>query len=318
MSPSLKLRTSPDFYHFVGSIRNSNVPTTKIEGTTPRRFKMDDVPACVSSLFLLLSPGYLILSIAAILSRDVALLRTFSSHGKMKQKLRVWWSVDVPKQYFTFFYIAGILSAANTFYSTRNTCSSTQWLLVVHLFRRLYECLFVHKFRPESEMHVAGFVLGIGHYLILPLVFLRRSNPSESSIVRTTCCVWNLWMQFEQYMHHKILADTRQGSTNPSSYSLPPNRRWFRWSLCPHYLAEILIYASWAILLAQQEDYPIATMASLEGASYERVFHFFAAQRHWFLLFWVYVNLTVSAFNNRDWYVHRFPKLIKPALFPLL
>lgn len=276
---------------------------------------MDSLPTFVSYLIVLLSPAYVILSITAALSRRVELLRALAAHGKTREEWHSWWSIYVPKSYFTYFYVVGLLSAASIFRSTTKI-SWTQWSLVLHLCRRLYECLYVHNFRPGSEMHVAGFILGIGHYLVLPLVFLKSAPRSETTFLNMTCFAGNFWMQYEQHIHHKILANTRKGSSNKSAYSLPPNFRWFRWSLCPHYFAEILIYTFWAILLSQLDDFPLGTMTFfLKTSYYENALHLAATQRHWFLLMWVMVNLTVSALNNHDWYVQHYPKMTKAALF---
>lgn len=280
---------------------------------------MDDGCASISVILGLLSPAYVLLSLVAILSRRISILKTLASHGKTKEKSQVWWSWNVPKRYFTWFYVVGLLSATTIFLSTTKwPLSLTQTTLYIHLFRRLYECLFVHKFRPESEMHIAGCILGIGHYVALPLVFTRGSTQPELSFLYIICFVWNLWMQWEQHMHHKILADMRLGSSaNRPAYGLPPNRRWFRYCLCPHYLAEILIYTSWAVLLTQQEDWLLTSFDLSDGVANQSILRFGIAQRHWFLLLWVSVNLTVSSLNSRQWYIQKFPNLITmPALFP--
>lgn len=278
-----------------------------------------ELRALMALLIVLVSPAYVLLSLVAILSRRICFLKTLASHGKTKEKSQVWWSWNVPKRYFTRFYVIGLISATIIFHTTTKwPLSLTQTTLYVHLCRRLLECLFIHKFRAESEMHVAGFMLGIGHYVALPLVFVRRiSTQQELSFLCTVCLLWNFWMQWEQYVHHKILADMRQGlTTNRPAYGLPPTRRWFRFCLCPHYLAEILIYASWAALLSQQEDLPFFSFDISEGVTYQRILQFGIAQRQWFLLVWVSVNLTVSALNSRTWYIQKFPNLVKPGLFP--
>jgi 3-oxo-5-alpha-steroid 4-dehydrogenase 3 len=245
---------------------------------------MNDFGGLISLFMVLLSPVYVLLSLVAILSRRIRFLKTLASHGKTKEQSRVSWSWNVPKRYFTWFYIIGLMAATTIFYNTTKwPLSLTQTTLFIHLFRRLYECLFVHKFGRESEMHVAGCILGIGHYVALPLVFTRIPTQSELSFFFIICFLWNFWMQWEQHIHHKILADMRQGpeSTNRAAYGLPPNRRWFRFCLCPHYLAEILIYVSWAVLLAQQEDWPLSSsLIGKEGAAYQSILRFGLAQRH--------------------------------------
>ena len=47
------------------------------------------------------------------------------------------------------------------------------FLLIIHLLRRLYECIFIQQHHKESSrMNIAGYALGVGYYLVLPLVFL--------------------------------------------------------------------------------------------------------------------------------------------------
>jgi len=137
------------------------------------------------------------------------------------------------------------------------------------------------------------------------------------------------WLQYEQYLHHTILANIRRDAfTNKNHYDkrcmhqeqnyyLPPHRRWFRLVLSPHYLAEILLYLSFAIILE------IATTPSAvhDGFSCKNVdgnnkdatdiFHLEIVikllsagirYRHWMLFLWVATNLTVSAMNSYDWY----------------
>jgi hypothetical protein len=172
-------------------------------------------------------------------------------------------------------------------------------------------------------MHLAGYLLGIGHYGILPLVFVGRTPGSAPFSIDILCCMGNIWMQYEQHMHHKILADLRPFDPAPkdqhATYELPPKQRWFRWSLSPHYLAEILLYASWAVMLTFQPARPLE-MSLLNrlplAPSLFRTLELLSTQRHWFLFFWVMINLSVSSLNNRDWYHQRFPELSRAALLP--
>jgi hypothetical protein len=213
-------------------------------------------------------------------------------------------------------------------------------------------------------MHIAGYALGVGHYMVLPLVFLDIDPTNSSVVVGSTSdsdvqdenhsfcsgsiysatkmtammvififgviCI-NLWLQYEQRMHHVILADIRRVAVDDEAkdkdednlrqsqhYSLPPYRRWFRYVLCPHYLAEMLLYLSFAILLeipasaAVQNNYVCKNMIN---NNFEDFFFFenmngslFVGRRyrHWMLFVWVAVNLTVSAMNSYDWYNSRY------------
>ena len=278
-----------------------------------------------SSALAMLAPIYILLSIAAILSRYNSLLKSLASHGKTRRSSSYdWLEFQIPKRCFAHFYVLGLLSAASIFSLSREVhfLLSSQWLLFAHLFRRVYECWYIHQFRPQSKMHLAGYLLGIGHYGILPLVFVGRIRGSVPFAIEVICCLANLWMQYEQHMHHKILANLRPSSSpakDPVSYRLPPKQRWFRWSLSPHYLAEIILYLSWAVLLSFQPARPVdisQLSTFLPWATRSGVLEFLATQRHWFLFFWVMTNLSVSSLTNRDWYFQKFPELSQSALFP--
>jgi hypothetical protein len=185
----------------------------------------------------------------------------------------------------------------------------------------------------------------------------------------------NIWFQYEQYKHHVILAnlrtrpcrrddqtmDNKKQTTNDNNHnhndddhinkhnlttinsgtihSLPPKQRWFRWILCPHYLAEILLYVTWAVMMECQyynngHDgdncrntmmlLPIMevifkrntidwrttattttttrTVGLLGFTSLQSILSMGQRIRHWMLLLWVVTNLAVSARNNYDWY----------------
>jgi hypothetical protein len=280
-----------------------------------------------SSALVMLAPIYILLSIAAILSRYNRLLKSLASHGKTRHSSSYrWLDFQLPKRYFAHFYVTGLLSATWIFYLMGEIqfLLSSQWLLFAHLCRRVYECWYIHQFRPQSKMHLAGYVLGIGHYGILPLVFVGRIRGSVPFAIEVVCCLGNLWMQYEQHMHHRILANLRPLSAHANdhvSYKLPPKQRWFRWSLSPHYLAEILLYFSWAVLLSFQAAQPVdmsqwSPIFPWIPATTLRALEFLGTQCHWFLFFWVLTNLSVSSLTNHDWYFQKCSALSQSALFP--
>jgi hypothetical protein len=183
-------------------------------------------------------------------------------------------------------------------------------------------------------MHLAGYALGMGHYLVVPLVFWNvQSMDSEATVtvkrngddttVLGVLTVTNLCFQYEQYKHHVILASLRKSSSagdtaeaSRTLHTLPPKRRWFRWILCPHYLAEILIYLCFALMLEYHNGVSVAdwsrtrkpTSALLMfkcdfgGTGLDELLVMGRRYRHWMLFLWVTSNLTVSSFNTHDWY----------------
>lgn len=289
----------------------------------------------------------------------------------------------VSKRCFVHFYIVGLVSLATTFAimmrahpftapkphgrgrggsCTHAVVAAPTCLLLLHLLRRVYECLRIQQYddHGSSKMHVAGYALGIGHYAVLPLVFLDSAGGGDGrtdTTWRTTTgatfttitllvmgAMLNVWLQYEQYQHHVLLAALRSSSpakamlqrrsdgqqkernhrrpvtatSRPeTSHSPPPSQRWFRWVLCPHYLAEILIYLSFAILLEIGKMNWDTTTVSTDLPPHPKDAVVEILQRcrssgrrfrHWMLLVWVTTNLTVSALNTADWYRAKYPQ----------
>ena len=189
---------------------------------------------------------------------------------------------------------------------------------------------------------------------------LSSAHSSFTSLSYLVYCVSgivvliNLWFQYEQSMHHVILANIRRkgpqrsvqeastasviriGTNNTDTYTtknnkqyyrLPPKTRWFRHVLCPHYLAEIMIYFTFAIIIElsmiriiipnqiypsncfyhylwNSKHIPASTILNdnLVVTACFILLSWGRRYRHWALFFWVFVNLTVSARNNYDWY----------------
>mmetsp|Transcript_22081 Transcript_22081/g.48108 ORF Transcript_22081/g.48108 Transcript_22081/m.48108 type:complete len:350 (-) Transcript_22081:30-1079(-) len=260
----------------------------------------------------------------------------------------------VNKRLFLHFYITGLLSSTalcmatygREYPSVDNLLHNIPtYLLLMHLSRRLYECLYVHNFGC-GKMHIGGYLLGIIHYIFIPFVFIQEDwcceaiddgkdnvftqSASMAKIIFGTglCC----FGQVEQYLHHEILAELRgaKGGKSPSAaakssqYQLPAGR-WFRYVSCPHYLAEILVYISFAILLHPLKGVSCDSVlahwehdgvhAAVEYASILR------KHNHLILLAWVATNLAVSANSSHTWYLQHFgtkyPRNRK-ALIPLL
>ena len=261
---------------------------------------------------------YLILSFIAIASFVIPFLRDLASHGKCRSsadntdplhsKLLHGETFLVPKRYFLHFYFTGLFSTAvlytySKYHEGSNQNNLAIALLIMHLARRCWECLFVHAWRPTSRMHLAGYVLGIMHYVLLPMVFVdpgcdgvqfHYTSDLRTAILGTCIC---LWAQYQQYRHHCLLAGLR--SVNCRKDYMIPTEGWFRLISCPHYLAEIIIYISFDMVLhSRNRD-----------------------RRSGALAVWVATNLSVSAIRSHDWYLLQFPEyasLRRKAIFPFL
>jgi hypothetical protein len=78
----------------------------------------------------------------------------------------------VPKRWFIYFYLCGL--CVNTVLFAMSIVSQAPLVLVAllyqcHLFRRLYECVNVHRFSSQATMHVFHFLFGMVYYLLVPL-----------------------------------------------------------------------------------------------------------------------------------------------------
>ena len=207
--------------------------------------------------------------------------------------------VTVPKRFFLHFYVWGTLCTCICLlvrcnYNDDNPHHhhvSIFVLTLVHLLRRIYECCRVHVWRPDSRMHVAGYALGLMHYTLVSLTVYCSSHYHDhnqynnNSIATTVSFVAGvmicLYGQVQQHRHHVLLANLRRQhnndtNNNNNSYTVPSGA-WFDWVVCPHYLAEIVVYLGFATVLGWTG--PASTM-----------------------VLWVGTNLTVSAWHTYDWY----------------
>ena len=246
---------------------------------------------------------YLILTLAALLSIISPVLSSLSSHGKLGSSndfcknnntqhyehkkfiyQRLLYFVltsprfTVKKCRFIDFYTIGIITTilklahtTITYYDTNITYINKQQLavpllLLIHLFRRYCECKWVQKSTSStSYMHLAGYLLGILHYICLPFILI----PHHSSLICTNddehednngaksfdiqqftlleifSIVGCLYFQYQQYRHHVLLANLRSKTkkSETKSYSIPVGG-WFEYISCPHYFSEIMIYVT--------------------------------------------------------------------------
>lgn len=317
-------------------------------------------PSNIALLFqvmdLFLVPCYLILSLAAVATSNVPILRDLARHGKMtlnsssnsttgeKTHANQWMMVD--KRYFSHFYIVGFICACivasmglGTYVRRAEISSNIAFgLLILHVLRRLFECFYIHEW-GGSQMHVAGYLLGLFHYLILPFVFVsvpdcdgvlsdETSTDEQHFIFRPQAIIWVvlcLYAQMQQYRHHQLLAKVRQrGYEQRKKRAVPgsaatesihkyhiPRGGLFQYISCPHYLAEILIYAS-LLLLRSTDSRSLLPVECADGPSLflieprREALDSLKAWKAESLLLWVTTNLSVSAWNCHLWYQNTF------------
>jgi len=232
----------------------------------------------------------------------------------------------VDKAYFSHFYVVGVMNVlccGGGLACVRSSAIRMRdfvllVMLLVHVGRRWYECSFVHVWRDGSKMHVAGYVVGIVHYLLLPYAFFdlgscRRNDANTNSIGQVVCVVLFLFGQYQQYRHHNILGRIRSRAIGGSCQEKVshqhaiPRTGWFEYVSCPHYLAEILIYFA-LVLYAKQSlgSYSPFNNQLFSEMKWFDFAHSFTQVKEEILFLWVVVNLSISSSNSHYWYKSKY------------
>lgn len=188
-------------------------------------------------------------------------------------------------------------------------------LLSLQCVRRLYECLFVNV-DTGSKMNVLHYIVGFAHYFCAGTGVLCESpgfvSPFdlhhtikdvqwlhvEPKLRNVAWYQWGaviifLWAWKHQFVAHKIFAQLKK--SNKKSHSIPYGD-WFGSVSCPHYLAEIIMYLCFVVILGP---------------------------KHWtgiVIFVWVLINQVVAALMSHYWYrenFHLYPAKRK-AIFPLV
>uniref|UniRef100_A0A7S0GX38 3-oxo-5-alpha-steroid 4-dehydrogenase C-terminal domain-containing protein n=1 Tax=Amorphochlora amoebiformis TaxID=1561963 RepID=A0A7S0GX38_9EUKA len=171
-------------------------------------------------------------------------------------------------------------------------------LLEFHAVRRVYECWKVHRFSGTSMQHVTVSAGGIAFYILAAL-----SPLVDPGVICPLVPRGKLWPlvpgillflvgSYHQHKCHKILAQLRRG---PERRYGVPFGDWFQIVSCPHYLSEIIIYASFAVIS--------------ETAT------------QWVCVLWVASNLVITGLRTHHWYIKKFPgyqSLGRKAIIPFL
>ena len=296
---------------------------------------------------------YIVWSLLALFSLFMPFLADLAGHGKTRQDVGTTHannkkkkknktllesfahSLVVPKRWFWHFYLFGLVALIlqvqvyyimfKDDYTTELVSSSTSsislLLLTTHLTRRLYECQRVHQWKPSSSMHVMGYLLGLLHYLLLPLVVIRIECEStkrttttttttlttSSSMIQTSFAVLlNLWAQYQQYRHHCILADTTTNhgqNTSRQSTSSVTRHRHTRSSSSS---SKTIITATEPYRLPPPHtawfQYLLCPHYTAEILIYTSLALLIGSWTSLSLLVWVTINLSVSAHQQSQWY----------------
>ncbi|KAG2705837.1 hypothetical protein I3843_05G065900 [Carya illinoinensis] len=184
------------------------------------------------------------------------------------------------------------------------------------VLRRLFETIYVFNYSPSARMHIFGYLTGLFFYVAAPLslccncipeVYEFAVNGVAEFIVRGKSQMpaiefdwwefvkplvklgWRQWVGavifFGGWVHqrrcHAILGSLRDHVEQVDEYVIP-HGDWFEIVSSPHYLAEIVIYAS-LVVASGGADLTI-----------------------WLLFAFVVANLVFAAAETHRWYLRKF------------
>ncbi|CAN0890839.1 Polyprenol reductase 1 [Linum grandiflorum] len=215
-----------------------------------------------------------------------------------------------------------VLLSATWIYAsnTEPADESHLWLSVLLLvfmeaqvLRRLFETMYVFKYSPSARMHIAAYLTGFFFYTAAPLSLCgpyaseafkygaehvvnwssfevkgfqvdwwELLNPLlKLGWLQWTAAAIFLWGWIHQLRCHAILGSLRSRGKKMDEYVIPCGD-WFELVSCPHYLAEIVIYAA----------YVVAT-----GGTHLTI---------WLIFGFVVANLAIAAGETHRWYLRKF------------
>ena len=171
------------------------------------------------------------LSIPTLASSYVPVLGLASRHGKTLSMNDHQWTV--PKRWFTHFYVVGVLVSVLVMMNRQYSLLS--FLFCFQCSRRLIESVLLFPGKKESRMSLLAYLVGIVFY---PLV--RLSILVGGSELDYYACFLFVVSSCIQFWSHSILHSMK-------GYRIPSDGP-FRYTLFPHYLAEVGIYIAFAVL----------------------------------------------------------------------
>lgn len=246
-------------------------------------------------------------------------MNALTMHGKLGNLIQNGENLKflmVPKSLFTYFYLLGFLLSvslvtliirAYSIAATLQTFTATV-LFVLHCWRRYLECLFITMY-GDSKLHIVYWLGGMAHYVFVVLSFWataleEKQRTADLSNLSTIVFAFALfvisnWLQFQShytlYLLKLSLSKKNESDTSSSvnnRYPLPKGGG-FDYCVCPHYLAEIGIYLSLAIL----------TNWSISS---------------WLLLVWVVCNLSYTATQHYEYYMKHFSEEMEKRRLAIL
>ena len=241
----------------------------------------------VDELELLLCLLFALLSIIAIAFFWHNKSSVLVVHGKLvASSTRTAASNDrlqIHKSWFGAFYIFGFLLNLPLLHALEfdSWIGIMPFMLIqLHYSRRIFECIFVHRYSANSSMHLGHLFVGFCHYFLLELSFFISHVRREHNFhLIVTGALLFMLSSIGQFLSHLALTSLR---SEDFQWKYPPPEHLFKYLVCPHYFFEVAIYVSFWLL--NSLSFPLC-----------------------YALLWTFTNLSISATNTMEWYSKTFP-----------
>lgn len=176
------------------------------------------------------------------------------------------------RRYFVFHSSTFMIHLLDTYTDVNRNASVppeaviiTSFLLMLHVWRRFYECHFVSVY-SDAKMNVVHYIMGLTYYfgvglsLISDVPGFLHDDDLNNIKFSSTWFSWNyvlgvmgfLFGFILQYRTNIQLANLRKGKDGKKVVTLGhlmPTGSFFELVSCPHYFAEIVMYLSAGIIM---------------------------------------------------------------------
>lgn len=192
-----------------------------------------------------------------------------SSSCVPKMIIQKLYSLQVPKSWFLHFYIfASAIASIHLYYDPHNLVLI---LLTIQCFRRMYDQFVAPK--STAKMNILHYSVGYIFYIAENISAANARPTSSPRIVIPAVLLFAAGWTMQWCIHMHLFSLKK--------YTMP-RMAIFRYSACPHYLAESVMYV--AVLVLD----PSNSVA-------------------WVTLFWIFLGLGVASQQSKQFYEAKFP-----------
>lgn len=263
-----------------------------------------DMNLFVSFMWLCLSAGALLPGIWLLIDgkTNLPMINMFFERlylfGKLKNENGVKKHIlfDIPKSYFLHFYIVGLLVNIPLFFFY-GLSSVLCIMLIHHTSQRLYECIFTHKFGPNSRISIIHYLIGIFYYPFAGLTIIIDNIYGHETIPRISYYISiGLFLFASRMQHNAHLILAKADRKKDENYPIPNGYWAFDYFSCPNYIAEILVYIAFLIISNRTSCFMSMTI-------------------------WVIANQSITALLAHRWYRQHYGETYpsqRAALIPFI